>query len=34
MTMNQTGDLQYVPGQGFGFGFGVTTDVADAKCLG
>jgi len=34
MTMNQTGDLQHAPGQGFGLGFGVTTDVADAKSLG
>ena len=34
MTMNQTGDLQQAPGQAFGFGFGVTVDLADTKSLG
>lgn len=34
MTMNQIGDLQQGPGQGFGLGFGVTTDVAASKSLG
>ncbi len=34
MTMNQVGDLYQAPGQGFGLGFGVTTDVADSKSLG
>ncbi|MGB5431277.1 serine hydrolase domain-containing protein [Eudoraea sp.] len=32
MTMNQVGDLYY--GQGFGLGFGITTDVAKSKALG
>ncbi|TFG74459.1 MAG: class A beta-lactamase-related serine hydrolase [Flavobacteriales bacterium] len=34
MTTNQVGDLFQAPGQGFGLGFGVTTDVADSKQLG
>ncbi len=34
MTMNQVGDLYQAPGQGFGLGFGVTTDLADGKSLG
>ena len=34
MTMNQVGDLYQAPGQGFGLGFGVTTDVAKSKSLG
>jgi CubicO group peptidase (beta-lactamase class C family) len=34
MTANQVGDLFPAPGQGFGLGFGVTTDVADSKQLG
>jgi CubicO group peptidase (beta-lactamase class C family) len=34
MTINQIGDIKREPGQGFGFGFGVTTDLADAKSLG
>ncbi|MFC3881816.1 serine hydrolase domain-containing protein [Algoriphagus namhaensis] len=34
MTMNQIGEIKRDPGQGFGFGFGVTTDLADAKSLG
>ncbi len=34
MTMNQVGDLYEAPGQGFGLGFGVTTDVAKSKSLG
>lgn len=34
MTMDQTNALYKAPGQGFGFGFGVMTDVADAKSLG
>lgn len=34
MTMNQIGDLPQGPGQGFGLGFGVTTDVAASKSLG
>ncbi len=32
MTMNQVGDLYN--GQGFGLGFGITTDVANSKALG
>ena len=32
MTMNQVGDLYN--GQGFGLGFGITTDVAKSKALG
>ncbi len=34
MTMNQVGDLYQAPGQGFGIGFGVTTDLATSKSLG
>ena len=34
MTMNQIGDLQQAPGQGFGLGFGVINDVAATKSLG
>jgi len=34
MTMNQVGNLYEAPGQGFGLGFGVTTDVAKSKSLG
>jgi CubicO group peptidase (beta-lactamase class C family) len=34
MTLDQTNGLYKAPGQGFGFGFGVMTDVADAKSLG
>jgi len=34
MTMNQVGNLYEAPGQGFGLGFGVTTDVAASKTLG
>jgi CubicO group peptidase (beta-lactamase class C family) len=34
MTMNHVGKLYQAPGQGFGLGFGVTTDVADGKSLG
>ncbi|WP_149275239.1 serine hydrolase domain-containing protein [Pareuzebyella sediminis] len=34
MTMNQVGDLYEADGQGFGLGFGVTTDVAESKSLG
>jgi len=34
MTMNQVGNLYQAPGQGFGLGFGVTTDVAAVKPLG
>jgi CubicO group peptidase (beta-lactamase class C family) len=34
MTMDQTGGIYKAPGQGFGFGFGVVTDVAEAKSLG
>lgn len=34
MTMNQVGDLYPGPGEGFGLGFGVTTDVAEGKGLG
>lgn len=34
MTINQIGDLPQGPGQGFGLGFGVTTDVAASKSLG
>ncbi|MEQ8217636.1 MAG: serine hydrolase domain-containing protein [Arenibacter sp.] len=34
MTMNQVGDLYEAAGQGFGLGFGVTTNVADSKALG
>lgn len=34
MTMNQVGDLHQAPGQGFGLGFGVTTDLAASKSSG
>lgn len=34
MTMNHVGDLYDGPGQGFGLGFGVTTNVANAKANG
>jgi len=34
MTMNHVGDLSYTPGQGFGLGFGIVTDVADNAILG
>ena len=34
MTINQIGDLPQGPGQGFGLGFGVTTDLAASKSLG
>ncbi|TQO37262.1 CubicO group peptidase (beta-lactamase class C family) [Arenibacter algicola] len=34
MTMNQVGNLYEAAGQGFGLGFGVTTDLADSKALG
>lgn len=34
MTMNHVGNLYEAPGQGFGLGFGVTTDVAASKSLG
>ncbi len=34
MTQNQVGDLYQAPGQGFGLGFGITTNVADSKALG
>lgn len=34
MTMNQVGDLYQAPGQGFGLGFGVTTDLAGSKSTG
>lgn len=34
MTMNQVGDLYQAPGQGFGLGFGITTNVAKSKGLG
>jgi CubicO group peptidase (beta-lactamase class C family) len=34
MTMDQTGGIYKAPGQGFGFGFGVVTDLANAKSLG
>ncbi len=34
MTMNQVGDLYQAAGQGFGLGFGVTTNIADSKSLG
>ncbi|WP_236262904.1 serine hydrolase domain-containing protein [Aggregatimonas sangjinii] len=33
MTMNQVGNLYQAPGQGFGLGFGITTDVAESKGL-
>lgn len=34
MTMDQIEGLYKAPGQGFGFGFGVLTDLADADALG
>lgn len=34
MTINQVGDLFQAPGQGFGLGFGVTTDLAAIKSSG
>ena len=34
MTINQVGDLYEAAGQGFGLGFGVTTDLAASKTLG
>ncbi len=34
MTMNQVGELYQAPGQGFGLGFGVTTDLAASKSSG
>ncbi len=34
MTMNHVGDLYEAPGQGFGLGFGVTTNLAESKSLG
>lgn len=34
MTMDQTGGIYKAPGQGFGFGFGVMSDLAEAKSLG
>ncbi len=34
MTINQIGNLSLGPGQGFGLGFGVTTDVAASRSLG
>lgn len=34
MTMNHVGDLYNGPGQGFGLGLGVTTNVADSKANG
>ena len=34
MTMNQIGNLTHAPGRGFGLGFGVISDLADAKALG
>lgn len=34
MTMNGVGDLYPGPGQGFGLGFGVTTNLAESKALG
>jgi len=34
MTMNHLGDIPYTPGQGFGLGFGILTDVADNATLG
>ncbi|HMB62338.1 MAG TPA: serine hydrolase domain-containing protein [Eudoraea sp.] len=34
MTQNHVGTLYQAPGQGFGLGFGVTTDVAESKSLG
>jgi len=34
MTMNQIGDIPQSPGNGFGLGFGVITDVSATKSLG
>ena len=34
MTENHVDDLFQSPGQGFGLGFGVTTDISDYKALG
>lgn len=34
MTINQVGNLYQAPGQGFGLGFGVTTDLAASKSAG
>ncbi|WP_339876501.1 serine hydrolase domain-containing protein [uncultured Algoriphagus sp.] len=34
MTMDQIDGLYQAPGQGFGFGFAVVTDLADANALG
>ncbi|MGI9552560.1 MAG: serine hydrolase domain-containing protein [Aurantibacter sp.] len=34
MTINQIGDLSLGPGDGFGLGFGVITDLAGTKALG
>jgi CubicO group peptidase (beta-lactamase class C family) len=34
MTKNHVGDLYTAPGQGFGLGFGVTTDIAKSKATG
>lgn len=34
MTMDQIDGLYKAPGQGFGFGFGIMTDLADANTLG
>jgi CubicO group peptidase (beta-lactamase class C family) len=34
MTMDHVGDFYNAPGQGFGLGFGITTDVAKSKSAG
>ncbi|MBT8185055.1 MAG: beta-lactamase family protein [Eudoraea sp.] len=34
MTQNHVGTLYQAPGQGFGLGFGVTTDLAESKSIG
>ncbi len=34
MTMNHLGDIQREPGEGFGLGFGVTTDISEGHILG
>lgn len=34
MTLNHMGDIPYTPGEGFGLGFGLVTDVADTARLG
>lgn len=34
MTLNHLGDIPYSPGEGFGLGFGLVTDVADSARLG